>query len=413
MTTNGVSAMGASTAKMPIMQSDDALDAIAAAAAQGAGLPIGLVTFLTPDEQIFVGRYGYGDRTGTPIDHAFCKLTVQDTVPLVIPDTHQDHRFKNNPLVTAPPCIRFYAGVPIVLDDGRRCGSVCVLGDCPQHEKIDALLALLKHMARAASRIISDRIHTDAARRLAQARQQEAEDASQAKSVFIATMSHELRTPLNAVIGFTEILDTELFGSLGDPRYKDYTGHILESSRHLLGLIEDILALSKIDADEADLDLEDIDLADEIRWCLHLLWTKSAGRGVKLVNHADDMSLRIRADRQRCRQVLLNIVGNAVKYTPSGGTVTLSGIENSARPGLVVSDTGIGIDAETLNAIGEPFLRAPSAEKSATPGSGLGLALAKRLVERMAGGLEIASAVGDGTTVTLTWQPMGQPAPGA
>ncbi len=391
------------------LNADAALSAIAEVAAQTTALPIGLVTYLTRHRQLFLGRHGTA-MTGTPVDQAFCVTTVGLDAPLVVPDSRLDHRFRNNPMVVGEPGFQFYAGAPIVLDSGQRTGSVCVLDVQPRHDFSPDMLKILANLAQAAGRIISDHIRSDEARRSALEKQHQAEAASRAKSVFIATMSHELRTPLNAVIGFTEILDAELFGPLGNIRYKAYTADILESSRHLLGLIEDILAISRIDADGPDFHPEPIDLGDEALWCLHLLRTKAAANRITINDAIGDDPLPVVADRQRCRQVLLNILGNAVKYTPTGGVVALSGGVHEDHAAIAIADTGVGIDDETLQMIGEPFTRALSAEKSATPGSGLGLALSKRLMQGMAGELHIESEVNAGTTVTLNWPRHSDPA---
>src|SRR5712692_5401624 len=172
--------------------------------------------------------------------------------------------------------------------------------------------------------------------------------ASQAKSQFLATMSHELRTPLNAIIGFSELLAAETFGPLGDPHYPDYAQNIHASGRHLLGLINDVLDFSKLDAGRLDLHDEEIDLHELVASVLRMVEIEASRAGLALEAALGEALPRLRADARRVRQVLLNLLSNAVKFTPRGGAVRVTIARHGGGLGIVISDTGIGIAAADI-----------------------------------------------------------------
>jgi signal transduction histidine kinase len=225
-----------------------------------------------------------------------------------------------------------------------------------------------------------------------------AESANRAKSMFLANMSHELRTPLNAIIGFSDLMSCELYGPLGNARYRDYVGRIQEAGQHLLGVIGDILDMSKIEAGRYEIHREDIELDPLVEECINLMSGRAAAANVKL---ASDLAgpKRISADRQALKQILLNLLSNAIKFTPSGGSVAVATTCIGGNLVLTVSDTGIGIDATDLHRLGTPFvqLRRANVAITAQDGTGLGLALVRAMVEKHAGRLQIESENGRGT----------------
>ncbi len=225
-----------------------------------------------------------------------------------------------------------------------------------------------------------------------------AERANRAKSQFLANMSHELRTPLNAVIGFSEVMMNELFGPIGTPRYREYARDIHRSGSHLLDLINDILDMAKIEVGRRELNPEPVNLAAEIDETMRLIQWRVGG-GVTLRTELGDAPVSAAFDRRALRQILLNLVGNAVKFTPAGGTVTLSVRREPDGLALVIADTGIGIAKEHLAHLGTPFYQAHSADVAGKEGTGLGLALTKALVELHGGRMLIESELGVGTTV--------------
>ena len=233
-----------------------------------------------------------------------------------------------------------------------------------------------------------------------------AEGASRAKSKFLAMMSHELRTPLNAINGFSELLSSELHGSLGDGKYQDYAEEIHASGEQLLALINDILDISKIESGKADLVFEHVDLAQVVETAIKLVRDPMKRDGPEIVTEIDPNLPLVLADERRMRQVMINLISNAVKFTPSEGMVTIS-VEWLGSEGLsvAVSDSGIGIAAEDLDRVLEPFSQVADIISRAHDGTGLGLPLAKSLVELHGGTLEISSILDAGTTVLLRFPP--------
>ena len=231
----------------------------------------------------------------------------------------------------------------------------------------------------------------------------EAERASRSKSEFLANMSHELRTPLNAIIGFSEILRSEIFGKLGAPRYRDYAADIHTSGNHLLSIINDILDMAKIESGRLELKENECELGEVIDGALRLLADRAEMAGVKLVRELPPGGLALYADQRALKQILINLVNNAVKFTPQGGTITIAGARDaSGSVVLSVSDTGIGIAPEALKRVLEPFIQADGGLSRQYEGTGLGLPITKALTELHEGTLDIDSVVGQGTKVRIT-----------
>ncbi len=229
-----------------------------------------------------------------------------------------------------------------------------------------------------------------------------AESASQAKSAFLANMSHELRTPLNAIIGFSEIMQKEMFGPLGVERYRDYAHDIHDSGKHLLDLINDVLDFSKIEAGKLVLHESTVAAATVVRHCHRLMTTIAETGGVALVIDAPAGNPALKADESKLKQILLNLLSNAIKFTPHGGCVTTRfAIEHDGSLVLAVADTGVGMRAEDIPRALSPFVQLEDPMTRRHQGTGLGLPLTKSLVELHGGTLAVASIPGSGTTVTL------------
>lgn len=227
-----------------------------------------------------------------------------------------------------------------------------------------------------------------------------AEDANSAKSKFLAIVSHELRTPLNAVIGFSDILRMETFGKLGDPHYREYADHINEAGRHLLAIISDILDASKIEAGALELEDEVFEVAGTVENVLPLIADKATASDVTLSVSLSAGLPALRADRRRVAQILLNLVSNAVKFTPKGGRVDImAAVDETGGVVISVADTGIGIAAEDIPLVLAPFGQVASAQSRQHAGTGLGLPLTKALVELHGGEMTLESRPGVGTAV--------------
>lgn len=230
-----------------------------------------------------------------------------------------------------------------------------------------------------------------------------AELANASKSQFLANMSHELRTPLNAIIGFSEVMNGELFGPMENERYKDYVGDIHKSSSHLLSLINDILDLSKIEADRYELYEEELDVLDVVASCERMMRHRADEAGVNLTVTVEDGMPLLSADKRALRQILLNLVSNAVKFTPQGGSIELAAfMEPDHRMAFRVADTGIGMEKKDIPVAFEPFRQiGKDSSIYSTEGTGLGLPLTRALARMHGATLVIESEPGRGTTITI------------
>jgi signal transduction histidine kinase len=226
------------------------------------------------------------------------------------------------------------------------------------------------------------------------------EVASRHKSEFLANMSHELRTPLNAIIGFSEVLTERMFGDLNE-KQDEYLKDIHASGQHLLSLINDILDLSKIEAGRMELDATDFNVPDAIENALTLVKERASRRGIRLGRAVDERLGTIRADARKVKQVLLNLLSNALKFTPEGGRIDVSATVRGDVAEIAVSDTGVGIASEDQEAVFEEF-RQVGATATKMEGTGLGLALSRKFIELHGGEIWVQSAVGHGSTFTFT-----------
>ncbi len=257
-----------------------------------------------------------------------------------------------------------------------------------QEEK-DALIAELEQA----------KYNSDEARR-------RAESANLAKSRFLATMSHELRTPLNAILGFSEVMKSELFGPHASPAYRDYANDIHSSGQHLLMLINEILDLSRVEAGRYDLKEEAVSLPGIVEECRHLLALRAKNKSIEIIEKIDAKLPRIWADERALRQITLNILSNAIKFTPQGGKVTLEvGYNEGKGQYLSIRDTGPGIPEAEIPVVLSSFGRGSMAQKNAEEGTGLGLPIVRGLVELHGGEFSLKSKVREGTEVIISFPP--------
>jgi two-component system cell cycle sensor histidine kinase PleC len=246
----------------------------------------------------------------------------------------------------------------------------------------------------------------EAAKAISDEARRRAEGANIAKSRFLAQMSHELRTPLNAILGFSEVMKTEIFGPHTVAAYKDYSNDIHNSGVHLLGLINEILDLSRIEAGRYELNEGPVSLAGAVAECSHLLQMRAKNRGLAIRELFETDLPRLWADERAIRQICLNLLGNAIKFTPQGGEIWLKvGWTASGGQYLSVKDSGTGIPEDEIPIVLASFGQGSNSIKSAEQGAGLGLPIAKNLVDLHGGTFALKSKLRIGTEVVVTFPP--------
>ncbi len=315
--------------------------------------------------------------------------------PVEIPDIAEEGAY-TGPLrdVLLRTGNRALLGVPL-LHEERLVGALTVNRKSPGRFAPETIALLTTFASQSALAIQNARLFREIAEK-----SRELEAASKHKSEFLANMSHELRTPLNAILGFSEVLQEGMFGEV-NAKQSEYLHDILESGRHLLSLINDILDLSKIEAGRMELDVADFDLPNAIENSLILVRERAARRGIAL-GHAVDASLgTVRADERKLKQVLLNLLSNALKFTPEGGRVDVRAEGRGDVAEISVTDTGVGIAPEDQETIFEEFRQVGAVEKK-VEGTGLGLALARRFIELHGGTMWVKSEVGAGSVFAFT-----------
>ena len=315
--------------------------------------------------------------------------------PIQIPDITQPGAYQSSVRDTL---VRFgyraLLSVPLLRED-QIIGSLSFNRKAPGEfppEVVDVLKTFATQSALAIQNARLFREIADKSRQL--------ETASQHKSEFLANMSHELRTPLNAIIGFSEVLAQGMFGNINE-KQTEYLHDILESGRHLLSLINDILDLSKIEAGRMELERAEFDLPQAIQNALTLVRERALRREMALHHVIDDRVAGIRADERKVKQVLLNLLSNAIKFTPEGGRIEVRAAPADGMVEVSVTDTGVGIAPEDQEAVFEEFRQVGDPEKRAQ-GTGLGLALSRKFIELHGGKIHVTSQVGFGSTFTFT-----------
>lgn len=229
----------------------------------------------------------------------------------------------------------------------------------------------------------------------------EVDRLTMAKSSFLASVSHELRTPLNAIIGFSDMLVHELYGKFADARQREHVLLIREAGSHLLDVVNSILDVSKIELGAYDINPEPFLLENAVTMCASMMSVQAGAKHIELKTSIDPSVGEVNADRRAVQQILINLVSNAVKFTPHHGKVTIECVRDGDAIELVVRDNGIGIAESDMARLGQPFVQLSTDFSRRYEGTGLGLALVKGLVQLHGGDLSVASTLGSGTTVTI------------
>ena len=359
--------------------------------------PIALISFVDETRQWFKARIGL-EASETPREIAFCDHAIRQDDVFVVPNATEDDRFSANPLVLSDPHVRFYAGAPLVTADGNRLGTLCVI-DRRTRQPNPTQLKLLKDLAG----LVVDQLELRQAHRAEETLRLTAETASRSKSQFLSRMSHEIRTPLTAIIGYADLL---LMGLAGP--HTEYAGYIRESGTDLLEIINDILDLEKLTSGKLSRRPQEFDINQKLEKIRRLFGNMAQRKGLDFtvtLEQSPAAPMSFIADPVSLRQILVNLVGNALKFTQHGSVSVRARIvpASTGQHTFIcdVEDTGPGIAHADLERIFEPFEQIDGSSTRTMGGTGLGLPIARQLAEALGGTVTARSVVDCGATFTL------------
>jgi signal transduction histidine kinase/ActR/RegA family two-component response regulator len=364
------------------------------------GVPMAAISLIDEERQWFKSRKGLS-LTETPRNDSFCARAILAEDVLVVSNTFADVRFRESPLVCGEPHIRFYAGAPLVMEGGYSLGALCIM-DTVSRPDLDAReRAILAGLAEA----VVEQCETRHKERELAAAKETAEHANQTKGEFLSRVSHELRTPMNAILGFTQLLELDELSEV----QRSNVNRILRAGKHLLTLLNEVLEISRIEAGRSAVELEPVKIADVVREAVEMVHPLLGERRITLRVEAPEAGWStVLADPQKLTQVILNLLSNAIKYNREGGEIVVTEVlapeDDGERVRIRVADTGNGISAELQKKLFQPFERL-GADRTKTPGTGLGLALCKKMVELMRGSIGIESTPGAGSTFWVQFTP--------
>ncbi len=397
-------------------QSEPAFDRITQLAARHFGVPVALVSLVDSGRQWFKSRVGM-ERQETSREESFCAYAIMSQDVMQVPDATKDPRFADNPLVTQEPWIRFYAAAPLVSPQGFCLGTLCLIDSRPRKALTAEEQSTLRDLAELVMHeLMFRRLCTQAVtvldtpggrkkRGKARARKSngaERDLAQEAQLDVLVSLAHELRTPLNAILGFSDCMNKEIFGPVENAKYLEYSRHIFDSGSHILGITNSILDLAKFKRGQIALQEDVIDIAELMKHTAGMFVEQARQGEIAVAEELASGHVKLRADRQLVVQMLVNLIGNSIKFTPRGGSVTVTcRVDGKGRPVLSVADTGIGIASADIAKALQEFGRIDKHRVPNPEGSGLGLSITKRLIELHGGALEIESRPGVGTKVAL------------
>src|SRR3954447_9932288 len=321
---------------------ESSFDELTALASYVCGMPISLVTLVDEERQWFKSEHGLGvretDRAGS-----FCAHAVASGEMFVVPDARGDERFRDNPLVTGDPLIRFYAGAPLTNAEGHTLGTLCVIDREPR-VLTDAQQRALRVLARQAMALLD--LHR---------RNNELRELDRLKDDFVGAVSHELRTPLTSIIGYSDTLLEDDDAPLTDEQ-RHFVGIVRRNADRLVHLVGDLLFVAQVGTGRFELDRDPVDVAALARETAERLGPAARAKRIELVVDAEPVEANL--DRQRIVQLIDNLAANAVKFTPDGGTVVLRVAADHAGAAIAVADTGIGIPEADVARLFDRFARA-------------------------------------------------------
>lgn len=350
-----------------------------------------LVSLVDKDRQWFKSTCGI-DVAETPRELAFCAHAIHENKILLVPDATKDDRFRNNPLVTGEPHIRFYAGAPLVTKEGYALGTLCAIDTKPREGLTRKEADLLSSLAN----IVMDELSLH----LANIKLTEENDI---RSKFLANVSHEIRTPMNGIIGIASLLkDTPL-----DDKQEEYLNIITDSGDSLIHIINDILNFSKIESGYLEIDESRLAIKKLLNSVASLFKPKAASKGLDLIfDISDNFPDYVIGDKVRIRQIISNLLSNAIKFTKEGyvkisATAEDNKQENHSIISILIEDTGIGIAKEMHSKIFDKFIQADASVSRKFGGTGLGLSIGEDLTKLMGGSIHVDSELGKGSKFTV------------
>lgn len=363
---------------------EQAYDDFTTLAAQICGTPIALISLIDRERQWFKSKIGL-EPSQTPREHAFCAHAIVDNETLIVGDASLDGRFHDNPLVVGNPNIRFYAGAPLVTEDGLGLGTLCVIDRVPRQltpEQIRALEALSRQVMA----------HLELRRAMISLRGAEA-----AKQKFVANVSHELRTPLTSIRGALALVLAGA-GALDEDAHELLTA-AHRSANRLLALVNDLLDLERVGSGELSVRKQDCALAAVLQRANETIAPIAGDAGVTLRIAATD--LHVHGDPERLSQVLINLLANAVRFSPRGRAVTVAVEPHQDRVHIVIDDQGPGVPVAFRESIFEPFKQVEGSAQHKKGGTGLGLAISHAIVREHGGSITVGEAPGGGARFTI------------